>query len=121
MHNFKQLSVWKKAIELVTKIFRILKKFPRNETYGIISQISRSATSIPCNIAEGAGRHSQKEFHQFLAISSGSAFELETLLIVSRNIGYLSDQDFDELMPSLLEIQKMIFSLQQHQRTKPNP
>jgi len=85
MHNFKDLRVWQKSIELTTDIYKLLASFPTDEKFGLISQLKRAAVSVPSNIAEGAGRNSNKEFNHFLSISLGSLFELKTQLIISKN------------------------------------
>lgn len=84
MHEYKKLKVWNDAIELVTDIYLITKTFPDSEKYGLVSQINRCAVSIPSNIAEGAGRNSNGEFRQFLGISNGSCYELETQLLLAK-------------------------------------
>lgn len=112
MNKFKELKVWQKAIQLVTKIYSHTSNFPKEEMYGIVSQIRRCAVSIPSNIAEGAGRGSKKEFSHFLDIAKGSSFELETQLIISKELGFLNQFNFDNLHPELDEIQKMITGLQ---------
>lgn len=112
MNKFKDLNVWQKAIQLVTKIYSQTADYPKEEIYGITSQIRRCAVSIPSNIAEGAGRGSKKEFSHFLDIAKGSSFELETQLIISSNLGYLKQIYFEELNSELIEIQKMITGLQ---------
>lgn len=86
MHNLKELKVWNKAIELATEVYQITADFPKEEKYGLTAQIGRSAVSVPSNIAEGAGRNSNKEFNHFLGISNGSSYELQTQLIISRNL-----------------------------------
>ena len=86
MHQYKELKLWQKSIDMVTRIYALTRDFPQNEKFGLVSQINRSAVSIPSNIAEGAGRNSDKEFVYFLAIAHGSSFELETQLIISRNL-----------------------------------
>lgn len=111
MHNYKQLDVWNKGIELASHIYTLTNKFPKEEKFGIISQMRRCAVSISSNIAEGAGRHSDSEFRQFLNISFGSCSELETQLIISKNLNYLSKGDFDSVISELTEIQKMIYTL----------
>lgn len=78
MKDFKSLKVWQKGIKLVIEIYKSTKHFPQEELYGLTSQMRRSSVSIPSNIAEGSGRSSDKDFHRFLEISIGSAFELET-------------------------------------------
>jgi four helix bundle protein len=89
MRPHKNLKVWRKAIEFVTRVYDITGSFPTEEKFGLISQIRRSAISIPSNIAEGAARNSRKEFIQFLSIAQGSTSELETQLIISNNLGVL--------------------------------
>lgn len=92
MKTHKELDVWNEGIELVVKVYEILNKFPKEEKYGMIDQIKKSAVSIPSNIAEGAARNSKKEFLQFLFISLGSISELETQLIISDKLGFLHDK-----------------------------
>lgn len=111
MHNYKQLDVWSRGIELAASIYETTKNFPNEEKFGIISQMRRSAVSISSNIAEGAGRNSDKEFRRFLNISFGSCSELETQLIISLKLGYLSGEESENLLSELTEIQKMIFTL----------
>ena len=112
MNKFKELKVWQKAIQLVTMIYSRTSNFPKEEMYGIVSQIRRCAVSIPLNIAEGAGRGGKKEFSHFLDIARGSSFELETQLIISKELGFLNQFNFDNLCSELDEIQKMITGLQ---------
>jgi len=111
MHNYKELSVWKKSVSLATDIYDSTKTFPEVEKYGITSQIRRSVVSISSNIAEGAGRFGVKEFRQFTTIAYGSSFELETQLIISKNLDYLSELQFNQLMDDLMTIQKMLYKL----------
>lgn len=112
MHQYKELKIWQKAMELVTRIYQVTNGFPNGEKFGLVSQINRCAVSIPSNIAEGAGRNSEKEFVRFLAISHASSFELETQLIISRNINYLSNDILNEFTDQITELQKMNFALQ---------
>jgi four helix bundle protein len=84
MHNFKELKVWRAGIEVSKSIFSLTRNFPSDERYGLTSQMTRAAVSIPSNIAEGCGRKSNKELHQYLNISLGSAFELETQCIIAK-------------------------------------
>ncbi len=111
MHNLKELKIWHKAIELSTEIYRLTANFPKEEKYGLTSQIRRAAVSVPSNIAEGAGRNSDKEFVHFLAISNGSSYELQTQLIISKNLN-LVDSDVDPILDQIDQIQKMNYSLQ---------
>ena len=112
MHNFKELKVWKAGIEVSKLTFKLTRYFPFEERYGLISQMTRSAISIPSNIAEGCGRKSNKELHQFLNISLGSAFELETQCIIAKEFGYITDGQLGEITLLINEIQKMINGLQ---------
>jgi len=105
------MKVWDKAVSLATCIYQITESYPKNELYGLTSQIRRSVVSISSNIAEGAGRRSGKEFQYFLDIALGSCYELETQLRISNQLNYLNDDIFDKVLESLFEIQKMIYSL----------
>lgn len=111
MHNYIELRVWNKSVDLATDIYMQTSNFPKSELYGITSQIRRSAVSISSNIAEGAGRSGKKEFKHFLNISNGSAFELETQIIISKKLGYIGDDEFDSLNVLIIEIQKMLYML----------
>lgn len=111
MHNFRDFNVWKKGMDLVTKIYKATSGFPSEEKFGITSQIRRCAVSIPSNIAEGCGRKTDKDFSRFLAISLGSQYELETQLIVSNSIGFLQKELLDKLLIELNEIQRMTRAL----------
>jgi four helix bundle protein len=84
MNNYKELKIWQKSVELAVRIYEITKEFPKEELYGLTSEIRRCAISIPSNIAEGAGRNSKKEFNNFLGISNGSSCELETHMIIAQ-------------------------------------
>jgi four helix bundle protein len=112
MHNFKDLIVWQKSIDLTTKIYSITKGFPSDERFGLTSQIRRAAVSVPSNIAEGAGRESNKEFKHFLSISLGSVFELEAQIIISHRLNLIDDSKVEDIQFRISEIQKMIFSLE---------
>lgn len=111
MHNLKELKIWNKAIELATEVYQITADFPKEEKYGLTAQIRRSAVSVPSNIAEGAGRNTNKEFNHFLGISNGSSYELQTQLIISRNLD-LIDARVDQVLDQIDQIQKMTYSLQ---------
>lgn len=93
MLDYKELHVWQKAMELVEEVYKLTGDFPKEEMYGLTSQIRRSAVSIPSNIAEGSSRAGTKEFIQFLSIARGSAAELETQLILSSRLGYSADNE----------------------------
>ncbi len=111
MNYFKELKVWQKAIELVTNTYKKTQNFPKEEIYGLTSQIRRSSVSIPSNIAEGCGRKTDKDFSNFLAISLGSAFEFETQLIICKNLEFINDEDFKQLESEIIHIQNMIIKL----------
>jgi four helix bundle protein len=114
MHNFKELLIWQKAIELCVNIYKAASSFPKDELFGLNTQMKRSAVSIAANISEGAGRNSDKEFLQFLGIANGSSYELQTHIVIAEKVGLL-DADFaDTLLEQLDEIQKMNRGLQQH-------
>ncbi len=112
MNNFKDLKVWKLAIEVAKKTYLLTKTFPFEERYGLTSQMNRCSVSIPSNIAEGCGRKSSKELHQFLSIALGSAFELETQLLLSYEFGFLKEESFVPFNLNICEVQKMIIGLQ---------
>ena len=107
MHNFKELKVWQLSRSLVKEIYEITAEFPASEKYGLISQLRRCAVSIPSNIAEGAGRRTDKDFTQFLSISLGSSYELETLLILSFDVSFITEHQLQNLTNKISEIQKM--------------
>lgn len=109
--SFKDLIVWQKSIELCTLVYQVTKKYPRDELYGIVSQIRRSCVAIPSNIAEGQTRGHKQEYVQFLRIAFASAAELETQLLVSEKINYISDSDFEKVNNLLQEILKMLNKL----------
>lgn len=97
MKTHMDLEVWKNSVELVVMIYKITKKFPKDELYGIVSQIRRAAVSIPSNISEGAGRNHDREFIQFLYVSMGSLSELETQVLISQRLEYITDLEYDDL------------------------
>lgn len=109
VESFKQLIVWQKAIELVKEIYCVTRDFPKTEIYGLVSQIRRASVSIPSNIAEGKKRKTKKDFVQFLRIADGSAAELETQLIISKEL--YSSINFLKAEKLLTEIQKMLITI----------
>ena len=111
VRTHKDLDVWKRSMDFVTVLYEITATFPREEIYGLTSQLRRAAVSIPSNIAEGAVRKSNKEFIQFLHIASGRTIEIETQLIISNNLGYINQASFDELDKERNEIGRMLFEL----------
>lgn len=112
MHKYKELKLWQKSIDLVTSVYLSTCTFPQDEKFGLVVQINRSAVSIPSNIAEGAGRNSDKEFMQFLSIAHASSYELETQLIISKNLNYLTLEELNHISEQIEEIQKMNYSMQ---------
>jgi len=98
MHNYKNLKIWHEAMDLVTEVYSLTKKFPEQERYGLTSQLQRAAVSIPSNIAEGTSRASQKEFKHYLSISMGSAFEVTTQLELSFRLGYINEEEKDRIL-----------------------
>lgn len=108
MHNFRQLAIWTNGLEIANLIYLKTKEFPKDELYGLVSQMRRSAISIPSNIAEGSSKSSNKDFNQYLEIALGSSFELETQIIIAHDLSYVSSEDYDELIKRLVAIQKMI-------------
>ncbi|MBS4012965.1 MAG: four helix bundle protein [Bacteroidetes bacterium] len=118
MHKIQELKIWQKSMELATDVYNATSTFPKEETYGLVSQIRRCAVSIPSNIAEGAGRNSDGEFCHFLGISNGSSFELQTQLIISNKLKMIDDAKLNHLIQCINEIQKMNYKLQQSMKTK---
>jgi len=110
-HNFRDLDVWKKSISFVRKIYLLTKSFPSSELYGIVSQMQRAAVSIPSNIAEGAGRDSNAEFSRFVSISEGSAYEIETQIIIAYEIEYITESEYNNLLHDVRELQRMLSGL----------
>lgn len=112
-HNFKKFEVWQKARQTVTQIYLLTKQFPEHERFGLTSQIRRAVVSIPSNIAEGAGRNSDKDFTKFLSYALSSSYEVETQLILSCDLGYVSKLTIKDLYKELMEVQKMLYILQE--------
>ena len=113
MHQFKDLKVWQKGRKLVKVIYKLTQRLPKDEQYGLSSQMRRAAISIPANIAEGCGRNGDKELNRFLDIANGSAYELETLVTLCFDLDYITQAVSEEFVTALNEIQKMIFGLKQ--------
>jgi four helix bundle protein len=111
MNRYKELLVWQKAVDLAVEVYQITEKLPKEERYGLISQINRSVISIPSNIAEGAGRNTNKDFNNFLGIAQGSSFELDTQLIISNRLNFISKEEYQKVEIQLEHIQNMIAKL----------
>ena len=113
MEDFKDLKVWTKAHELTLAIYRCTRGFPREEVYGLTSQVRRASASIGANLAEGCGRRSDAEMKRFAQIARGSANELEYHLLLARDLQLLTTDEFKNLEAKVLEIQRMLASLVQ--------
>ena len=108
VHNFRELNVWQKGIELSKRIYQFTSTFPTEEKYGLKSQIQRSAIAIPSNIAEGCGRNSPKDTLQFLYIARGSAYELETQIYLSADFEYINEKQQGQLLRNVEELKKLL-------------
>jgi four helix bundle protein len=111
MKDFRDLKVWEKAHALVLECYDATKPFPREEIFGLVSQIRRAATSVPANIAEGCGRRGNAELHRFLQMAMGSANELEYHLLLSKDLGYLKPENHQRMQPQVEEVKRMLASL----------
>ena len=109
MRNFLNLEIWKRSHQLTLKIYRITKYFPKEEIFGLTSQMRRSSSSIPTNIAEGCGRNSNPQLANFLQIASGSCSELQYQIILSKDLSYITEEVFNELQTDVIEVRRMIF------------
>ncbi len=107
-HNFRKLTIWKKGIEIVKDTYATTKMFPKSELYSLSNQMQRCSVSIPSNIAEGTSKGTDKHFLQYLETSLGSAFEWETQLIISFEIGYISEKTFKHLEIKIQNLQGRI-------------
>ena len=112
MHKVEELIIWKKAIELAKSVYLLTNELPNEEKFGLISQIKRCSVSIPSNIAEGAGRNSQKEFKHFLSIANGSTYELHTQLILLVELNLITEEKVQQVIEVCIEIQKMNYAFQ---------
>ena len=108
MHNYKELKVWKKSIDLTYTVYQELKEFPSDEKFGLISQLRRCAVSTPSNIAEGTGRTSDKEFQRFLDFAIGSLFEIETQIILANDLNFITAEDFETIHQDIKSLIRMI-------------
>ena len=118
MRDFRELQIWQRSHALTLAIYKATRQFPRDELYGLTSQIRRSSASIPTNIAEGCGRSGEADFARFLQIAMGSASEREYHLILAKDLGYLAESEFDELTSELIEIKRMLNAFIQKLRRK---
>ncbi|MDX1478313.1 MAG: four helix bundle protein [Saprospiraceae bacterium] len=107
-HNFRELNVWQRARQFVKEIYRVSGAFPKEELFGLTNQIRKAAISIPSNIAEGCGQGSDRQVMQYCSVAMGSAFELETQLILTNDLDFIDNQAMETLLAEVTEIQKMI-------------
>ena len=114
MNQYQNLKVWQKAREMAVILYRVTTTFPKEEQFGLTSQLRRSAVSVASNIAEGAGRNTKGEFIQFLGIATGSAYELETQLLIANDLSYLDSNSFNKIHQMVQEITKMLYNFRQH-------
>lgn len=119
MHKVEDLKIWQKSIALAKQVYSVIANLPSDEKYGLSSQIKRCSVSIASNIAEGAGRNSNKEFKHFLSIANGSCYELQTQLILTYELNLIEKYKIDELLPLITEIQKMNYSFQKSLKDVP--
>jgi four helix bundle protein len=117
-HNFRKLSIWKEGVQLAVDTYSTTKLFPKSEQYGLSNQMQRCAVSVPSNIAEGTAKSTDKHFIQYLETALGSAFEWETQLIISYEIGYLSEETYKHLERKIQAIQGMITRFMESLSTK---
>ncbi len=111
VQSYRDLLFWQKGVELVKKIYQLTREFPTEERFGQANQMQSSATSIPSNIAEGQARQHTNEFRQFLFVALGSIAELDTQIVIAQSLGYIAEEDAQDLSGSIVELQKMIHSL----------
>ena len=120
VHGYKELIVWQKSMDLVTRIYQITESFPREEIYGLVSQMRRAAVSIPSNIAEGRLRGTKKDYFHFLIIAYGSGGELETQMEIAKRLPKTKDLNYMEIESILCEVMKMLNAMMQKMRQE-NP
>jgi four helix bundle protein len=111
MRDFHSLVVWQKAHALALSVYRITKRFPDDERFGLVSQLRRSTASVPANLAEGCGRGSEQDFARFVQMAMGSATEVEYHIVLAKDLGYVEADDFEVLTESVQEVKRMLVSL----------
>jgi four helix bundle protein len=111
MKDFRQLKVWEKSHQLALAIYKVTAKFPKEELYGLTSQVRRASMSIPTNIAEGCGRNTDADFARFLQMAMGSASETEYQLILARDLEFLPNDEYEKLHNDVEEVKRMLASL----------
>ncbi|MFN0048431.1 MAG: four helix bundle protein [Cytophagales bacterium] len=107
-HNFRNMKIWQLGMDLLVDVYALTKKLPNEEKFGLVSQMNRCAVSIPSNIAEGSGRSTNKDFASFLHISLGSVYELETQIIASYRLKYISNEEHESIIFKIVDLEKMI-------------
>ena len=112
MRDFHKLVIWEKSHQLTLDIYKLTQQFPKEELFGLTSQIRRAISSIPTNIAEGCGRATNKDFAHFLQISIGSACEVEYQLLLAHDLNYITDEDYNRLNDEIVSVRKMIHKYQ---------
>lgn len=120
MKTHKDLDVYNLSIDLITNVYILTNNFPKEELFGLTSQVRRSAVSIPTNIAEGSARNHSKEFKQFLYISLGSASELDTLILIAHKLGYITQEGYNNIILKLTSVSKMLQGLIKSVKSKSN-
>lgn len=113
MKDYTDLNVWKLSIDLVTEVYVLTEKFPASQKFSLVNQMQRAITSVPSNIAEGSMRRSKAEFARFVNISCGSLAEVHTQLVISRNLGFISEQTYKNMFEKIDIINKMLYKLHQ--------
>ncbi len=110
MKNFKELNIWRKGIDIVKEVYKLVKLIPAEERFGMVAQMTRAAVSIPANIAEGSSRNSDKDYSRFLQMALGSAFELQTYLVITKDLQWVPEDKVTKLEYNVEELVKMIHS-----------
>jgi four helix bundle protein len=119
MSDYNQLKVWRRSVDLAIVVYRATANFPKDETFGLRMQMRRAAVSVPCNLAEGAGRSTRKDYRHFAIQARGSVFELQTQIVISGELGFLDRATHTELTARAAEIGKMVNGLIRY--LTPNP
>lgn len=107
MHDYKKLKIWKESVYFAVEIYKVTATFPKEEVYGLVNQLRRASVSLPSNIAEGSKRSTKKDFKHFLTIAHGSGAEVETQLLISKELNFINEKKYLELITKLDEIMKM--------------
>ncbi|MBI3362346.1 MAG: four helix bundle protein [Chloroflexi bacterium] len=118
MHKFRELKVWQRAMDFTVKVYELTAQFPKSEQFGLVSQLRRAATSIPLNIAEGAGAGSDAEFRRFLSIAARSGYEIMTGLEISQRLGYANEEQGKPFLAEVDEIVGMLVGLMRKLESK---